>query len=525
MRGALQALRASLPVASLRTASLLTASLLLAQPALLAAPVSEIFFQRGDSNGDGRLDISDAVSTLSFLFLDGPAPGCDDAADSNDDGSVDISDPVYLLVFLFLDGAPPPPPQGACGRDPTPDDLGCASYTRCPECPFGGDLGIQASGSIYRICLPEPQMDNGVLVVWAHGFQDATEPVSIPEDQMRFGDFYLPELINDLGFAFATNSYRKTGLAVRQGVEDILDLVEIFAARHGAPLLVLSTGASEGGLITTLLVEGFPEVFAGGLAACGPVGDFPRQIRYFGDARALFDILFPGTIPGDPFAPSDELVAGWDSVYASAVRPAILAPANADALADLVATAGLPVDPADFRETAAVCVRDTLRYSIVNLRDAAQTLGGFPFGNEETAYAGSRDDADLNARIVRVSADPAAIAEMRARYDTTGRIERPLVTIHTTLDSQVPYFHAALYEEKCVREGSQGTRHFHFPVERFGHCNFTPEEVLGAFVFLLGLVEGPEGEGMGGGLAARGDAFAIRDLDALRAEARRFRPR
>src|SRR5690606_22289132 len=78
--------------------------------------------------------------------------------------------------------------------------------------------GVQSSGSIYRICVPQSDY-NGSLVIWCHGFQDATEPVGIPEGQLEFGDVYLPDLITDMGFGFATNSYSKTGLAVLQGMD------------------------------------------------------------------------------------------------------------------------------------------------------------------------------------------------------------------------------------------------------------------------------------------------------------------
>src|SRR5262245_16462272 len=74
----------------------------------------------------------------------------------------------------------------------------------------------QDSGSIYRICMPASGY-NGILIVWAHGFQDAGTDVSIPEDQLCGGTFCIPEIVNGLGFAFATNSYSKTGLAVLQG--------------------------------------------------------------------------------------------------------------------------------------------------------------------------------------------------------------------------------------------------------------------------------------------------------------------
>ena len=84
-----------------------------------------ILFIRGDSNGDGVVNISDAQTTLSYLFLGSGQPRCYDAADANDDGRLDVSDPVITLRFLFLGGDPLPEPSGQPGEDPTPDPLGC----------------------------------------------------------------------------------------------------------------------------------------------------------------------------------------------------------------------------------------------------------------------------------------------------------------------------------------------------------------------------------------------------------------
>src|SRR5262249_50271921 len=147
-------------------------------------------------------------------------------------------------------------------------------------------------------------------------------PVSIPEDQLCSNGFCLYNFANDLGFAFATNSYSKTGLAVRQGQADLVDLVNIFIARKGRPHKGYLVGASEGGLITALNVEQRPDVFSAGVAACGPIGHFPYQVNYFGDARATFEYFFPGLIPGDPFHPTPGLTATWWNVfYEQAVRP------------------------------------------------------------------------------------------------------------------------------------------------------------------------------------------------------------
>ncbi|HZN58905.1 MAG TPA: Kazal-type serine protease inhibitor domain-containing protein [Planctomycetota bacterium] len=88
-------------------------------------------FQRGDSNQDDRLDLSDPIATLGHLFLGTGEPGCLEAADADDSGKIDLSDAVFTVGYLFLGQAPIPPPIAACGADPTPDALGCIEYLPC----------------------------------------------------------------------------------------------------------------------------------------------------------------------------------------------------------------------------------------------------------------------------------------------------------------------------------------------------------------------------------------------------------
>ena len=85
-------------------------------------------FIRGDSDGDGRLNITDGVFTLSHLFLGGVDPLCEDATDADDRGTVELTDAVYLLNHLFLGGSEPPPPYPTPGEDPTADQLGCRGF-------------------------------------------------------------------------------------------------------------------------------------------------------------------------------------------------------------------------------------------------------------------------------------------------------------------------------------------------------------------------------------------------------------
>ena len=76
-------------------------------------------FLRGDSNGDGILDISDVVLIARNLFqADEPLANID-AADFNDDGMVAFSDSLCLANHLVGLGPAPAPPFPAPGVDPT----------------------------------------------------------------------------------------------------------------------------------------------------------------------------------------------------------------------------------------------------------------------------------------------------------------------------------------------------------------------------------------------------------------------
>ena len=76
--------------------------------------------------------MSDAVTTLGYLFRGNENLDCRDAADANDDGSLNLADPVGTLQVLFRGAAPFPEPRNACGGDPTPDRLFGCEPRGCP---------------------------------------------------------------------------------------------------------------------------------------------------------------------------------------------------------------------------------------------------------------------------------------------------------------------------------------------------------------------------------------------------------
>ena len=97
----------------------------------LGAAAAGDAFVRGDANGDGWVDIADAIWMIQELFYGGLPSSCSDASDASDDGTVDLADAILLMSYQFLGGPAPAPPFPACGNDPTEDGLNCLEHRAC----------------------------------------------------------------------------------------------------------------------------------------------------------------------------------------------------------------------------------------------------------------------------------------------------------------------------------------------------------------------------------------------------------
>jgi hypothetical protein len=85
-----------------------------------------------------------------------------------------------------------------------------------------------------------------------------------------------------------------------------------------------------------------------------------------------------------------------------------------------------------------------------------------------------------------IQPDPAALMEIAAYYQTSAALSRPLVLMHTTGDPIVPEWHAWMYLQKAVQQGTLLKQVTYIPVNRYGHCNFTPAEmVIGFYTMVL----------------------------------------
>ena len=381
---------------------------------------------------------------------------------------------LWALALIW----PAASPAQAPAQAPAPP-IPLPEFCRPPEMLGGAEIVV---------CVPPAW--NGDLVVFAHGYVAPTNGAAqIPWDQLALPDgTSLPGIVTGLGFAFATTSYSDDGLAVVQGVKDVQALVDYFIKelRYDTDHVYL-VGASEGGLVTTLAVEQASDVFSGGLATCGPVGDFRRQVDYWGDFGVLFDYFFPRFFPDGVLNAGDDVRQEWESDYVPEItRALVLNPARLD---KLLRVSHAPFDPNE-PQTKIKTALGILWYNVFATSDAKEKLGGNPYDNSRRLYLGSGNDFWLNLLVKRYHADPPALDTIEHDYQTTGELAAPLVTLHTTADPIVPYWHEPLYSVKAL--ANSGLLHTNLPVFRYGHCSFKAEEALVGLGLLVLKVEGRE---------------------------------
>jgi len=345
------------------------------------------------------------------------------------------------------------------------------------ELPAGcGPIDSPIDGSDWVLCLPAGSW-NGDLVIFAHGYISPIAPDDQWMNQLLLPDGKtLPGLVTGLHYAFAATSYSKKGLAVLEGVADVAALATslkaAFAGQGKAIDHIYLTGVSEGALITTLALENYPDLFAAGMASCGPVGSFQKQVDYWGDFRATYDQVFPEVMPGTAIHIPDVSEAAWE---VSADQIAETAQANPLRTTLLLHKTGAPFDPTQ-PATKQKTVMDILEYNFFATNEGREELHG-------GAVDFSTSQGNPYGRF-GYQADPDAQAKIEAAYTTQGRLSRPLVTMHTMLDPVVPYWHEELYRQKVANAGKSRLLTT-ISILRYGHCAFTPGEALFAFGLMV----------------------------------------
>lgn len=201
----------------------------------------------------------------------------------------------------------------------------------------------------------------------------------------------------------------------------------------------------------------------------------------------MFHYFFPKINLGNPEHVDDAVVNSWlNGALQNQVKAAV---SNKPKTAlTLLIVANVPVQNSGNVVELTTTILTLLRYNVLATNDAITRLGGHPFDNSHKYYRGTGSflkDRILNRKIDRYTADTIALQNIESEFQTSGDLTHPLVTIHTSGDQVIPYWHEPLYSLKVFKERDVFL-HNNIPIiERYGHCNFTLPELLTGFGLMV----------------------------------------
>lgn len=370
--------------------------------------------------------------------------------------------------------------------------------------------GRLPDGASYLIEVP-PHW-NGTLALWSHGYV----PPGFPNRVTDVSDPVTRALLLDRGYALAGSSYSSTGYAVEQGIADQIALDDLLPSKLGAaPKRTIAWGGSLGGMVTAALVQRYPGRFSGALPLCGVLAGSVAAWNSALDFEYAFKTLL---------APQSSLelvhIKNGTLNVLDAERKLADAQRSAAGRARLALAAAVFDLPGWFDRSLPEPARDNYdareekQHSWIaalsipfyfgwrqELESRAGGNGSWNSGIDyrvllrasidraevEALYrrAGLNLEADLEAldRGVRVVADPAAVAYLRRNIEFDGKIDVPVLTMHTIADGLVGVSHEAAYRVVVDRARRTALLRQVF-VRRAGHCAFTPSEAVAAFEVL-----------------------------------------
>jgi pimeloyl-ACP methyl ester carboxylesterase len=367
--------------------------------------------------------------------------------------------------------------------------------------------GRLPEGASYRFDVP-PNW-TGQVLLFSHGYARG------PANPARNAAGAERDALLARGYALIGSSYRATGWAVVEAVQDQLATLDVFTRDIGPPRQVLAWGSSMGGLVTLALLEQHGARFDGGLALCASASGTLGMLNQALDGSFVFATLAAPTaqLPlrlNASGAAFQAQMALWQQQLATA-QATPLGRART-ALAAVVAQVpdwadGQQPRPAanDLHAQQQTLAQGLLPATLLPRDDQERRAGGNFSWNTGVDYAdqlrrsgrealvralydhaGASLQADLDtlAAAPRTAADPAAVRYMHAHYVPSGQVSRPVLLLQTVADPVTLTEFSEDYRRQAQRAG-QGRWVRTAYVDRVGHCNFTAPELLAAVQAVL----------------------------------------
>ena len=348
------------------------------------------------------------------------------------------------------------------------------------------DLEGELGGAAYEIRVPDDW--NGTLVVYAHGFRDKADGPGEVDDTSAsaFRNDTFEEVMLAAGYAIAGSAYRDNGWAVQEGIADTKRLVTHFKGEIGNPDTTILVGVSMGSVVTFESIERFPGIYDGAIPACAVGAGAPRA---FDGALAVMNAY--------------DAVYGWPESWGTTADVRDDLDFDTEVIPVLFGQLTAPDGPAKFefiRLAAGVPQGpewpfSPMYFATEGRAELERRAGGPVAQNLDHTYelsAGDRaylaaigiDGDTADAWLAAMDANRADAPNPSRHYlekyaEYTGKIHRPVLTLHTAVDALVPPAHISAYAETVADAGRSEWLASAF-TDGIGHCNFTPAQLLTA---------------------------------------------
>jgi pimeloyl-ACP methyl ester carboxylesterase len=342
-------------------------------------------------------------------------------------------------------------------------------------------IGTIASNNQYGLFVPSNW--NGDVVYYAHGFVAPQLPTDLPDEIAPLRDAF-----GSFGYAVAYSSFRENGYAVKDGIQRTKQLRGMFTSRFGNPKRGFLVGHSLGGQIVQAIAEEHGNQYDGALALCGLVGGTKMETQYIGQVRTMFDFFYPGVLPGNTTS-----MPVITDPNAQIVLPAMTAiQTNPNGFGALVSIDQTAVAGRNSNEMVGTVLRLLALHSLEANDLLARTHGHTLFDNSSTVYTSGIVPAPVmgavNGGIARYTATPDAANWLEHNYQPSGQLSIPMVTLHKRHDWLVPFAQEAAYAQVVAAAGNSSKLRQRV-VEDYGHCEFSGQQTLGAFLELVTWVQ------------------------------------
>jgi hypothetical protein len=340
-----------------------------------------------------------------------------------------------------------------------------------------------------------PNAWNGNLVVFAHGGPAVVPPTANTSKT----DLAKYSIAVERGFGWVASSYRRPGYGVQMAVEDTEQARQFFVERIRQPRRTILHGASYGGLVGAKLIEkqfkkaDGSSAYDGAFFNSGLVIGAARAHDFRFDLRMVYQYycknlprpdepqypLWNGLPAGAKVALKD-IQALVDECTGVTMAAGARSPQQKQNLANILGVMRFP---------EALLLRHMQSATFLFREIVERTTNGRnPYSNVGVTYKGSSDDAALNRDVARFSADPAAVAALKADGEPTGAISIPVISIHSMNDPQVAVEVQTAYRD-AVNAAGNGERLVQAYTDERAHTQQSKPELAASLDALMQWIE------------------------------------